>query len=429
MINRTYKTELELSTDQKNAIDALLGWWEDPNRPQLITLGGYAGCGKTTIITIFRNILADNYGTNLKVAFCAFTGKAASVMSNKLKKNVSKEIIESDTCSTIHSLMYEPVFDGEEIIDWRKRVSLPDISLIVIDEASMVSRKMYEDISSYNIPIIAAGDHGQLPPIDSTGFNLMDDPQIKLETLHRFAENDGLIKVSMMARVDGVVKFGEYNNQVFRVQPKDPLVKQFFREKCRRFDDAVCLCGFNKTRINMNRKIRKSLGAIDDDLVIGDKVVCLKNNPRAQGCPVYNGMIGEVTKKASYSNLYDVSIKFPEMTFPYKGVISKTSFCNEKPEMDEFIIYKDLRMLRKAKGIGDYFAVGNVIKDQNQKIYLDNFDYGYAITVHKSQGSEWSNVVVLEEKSKYWQSGDMWRRWYYTAITRAKDKLLLIGAN
>lgn len=420
------KTDLDLSTDQKNALDALMGWWKDPNRNQLITLGGYAGCGKTTIITIFRNLLYEQYGS-LKVAFCAFTGKAASVMANKLKKNLLVSIIENDTISTVHSLMYEPVFDGEEIIDWHKRSVLPDVNLIIIDEASMVSRKMYEDISSYGIPIIAVGDHGQLPPIDSTGFNLMNDPQIKLETLHRFAENDGLIKVSMMARIDGYIKFGNYNNQVFRVTPKDQLVKQFFKQRCGRFDDSVCLCGFNKTRIDMNRKIRKSLGAIDDDLMTGDKVVCLKNNPRSQGCPIYNGMIGEVIHKTMYSNAYDVTIRFPENTFPYKGVISKSSFCNEKPDTSEYIIYKDLRMLRKARGVGDYFAVGGIIKDINQKIYLDNFDYGYAITVHKSQGSEWSNVVVLEEKSKYWQSGDMWNRWYYTAVTRARDKLLLIG--
>ena len=421
------KNELDLSTDQERALDALTDWWKSSNRQQLITLGGYAGCGKTTIVTIFRNILADQY-PSLRIAFCAFTGKAASVMSVKLKKNVRSDIIENDFIGTIHSLIYEPVLDENgEITDWVRRKKIGEYSLLIIDEASMVSRKMFEDLSDYGIPIIAVGDHGQLPPVDSTGFNLMENPQIKLETLHRFAENDGLIKASMMARIDGYIKFGNYNDQVFRVTPKDPLVKQFIKQRCGRFDDSVVLCGFNKTRIDMNKKIRKSLGAIDDDLLLGDKVVCLKNNPRAVGCAVYNGMIGEVIKKTVYSNAYDVSIKFSDYTYPYKGVVSKSGFNKEKPDFGEFIIYKDLKMLRKAKGVGDYFAVGSIIKDSNQKVYLDNFDYGYAITVHKSQGSEWSNVVVLEEKSKYWAEGDMWRRWYYTAITRAKDKLLLVG--
>lgn len=424
MSTNNYGTDLELSTDQTSAIDALVSWWETPIKKQLITLGGYAGCGKTTIIALFRKILAQKY-PSLRVAFCAFTGKASSVLGNKLKK-IGKN--EQDTVSTIHSLMYEPVFDGEEIIDWRKRNIIGDIHLIVIDEASMVSRQMYEDISSYGIPIIAVGDHGQLPPVDSTNFNLMSDPMIKLETLHRFSENNGLIKASMMARIDGYIKYGNYGDQVIRVNPKDSIIKKFFKEECKKFDDAICLCGFNKTRIDMNRKIRRSLGAIDDDLILGDKVVCLKNNAKAFGCPIFNGMIGEVTAKAVYSNAYDVSVTFPDdIAHPYKGVISKSSFCNEKPDMSEFIMYDNLRMLRKAKGVGDYFSVGKVITNKKEKIYLDNFDYGYAITTHKSQGSEWSNVVVLEEKSKYWKDGEMWRRWYYTAITRAKSKLLLIG--
>lgn len=420
------KSVLDLSTDQVKALETLIDWWKDPNRKQLITLGGYAGCGKTTIVTIFRNLLAEE-SPDLHVAFCAFTGKAASVMSNKLKKNVANDIIKNDKIGTIHSLIYEPIFDGENIIDWRRLYNINDIQLIIIDEASMVTRKMFEDLKSFKLPIIAVGDHGQLPPIDSTRFNLMENPEIKLETLHRFAESDGLIKVSMMARVDGYVKFGNYNNQVFRVTPKDPLVKQFIKEQCQKFDDSIVLCGFNKTRIDMNQKIRKSLGASDNDLMIGDKVVCLKNNPRANGCGIYNGMIGEIDSKVSYSNVYDVAIKFHESKYPYKGVISKSAFCNEKPDMSEFIIYKDLRMLRKIKGVGDYFQIGNIIKNINQKIYLDTFDYGYAITVHKSQGSEWQNVVVLEEKSKYWTSGDMWCRWYYTAVTRAREKLLLVG--
>ena len=417
---------LELSKDQQIALDTLLDWWKTPNRKQLITLGGYAGCGKTTIITVFRKILSEE-NPYIKVAFCAFTGKAASVMSVKLKKTMTKDILGQDRISTIHSLMYEPVFEGENIIDWKKITYLRGIDLIIIDEASMVSKKMYEDLKSYKIPMIAVGDHGQLPPVDSTGFNLMEDPEIKLETLHRFAENDGLIKASMMARIDGYIKFGNYNDQVFRVTPKDPMVKTFIRERCKNFDDAVILCGFNKTRIDMNRKIRKTFGYVDDDLMTDDKVVCLKNNPGAHGCQIFNGMIGTVSKKTLYSNCYDVTIRFPDNDFPYKGVISKTTFCNEKPDMSEFIVYRDLRILRKAKGVGDYYSINSVIKDINTKIYLDAFDYGYAITVHKSQGSEWGNVVVLEEKAKYWASGNMWRRWYYTAVTRARDKLLLVG--
>lgn len=420
-------SELDLSNDQKIALDALMDWWKNPARPQLITLGGYAGCGKTTIVSVFRKILSEEY-PSLVVGFCAFTGKAASVMKHKLHSNLSKEITSRDSIGTIHSLMYSPIYDDKtgEIIDWRKVTALA-CDLIVIDEASMVSRQIYDDISSYGIPIIAVGDHGQLPPVDSEKFNLMENPEIKLETLHRFAEKDGLILISKMARIDGFIPFGKHGDQVIKCNSKDPLVGQFIKQKCGDFSDSIMICGFNKTRIKMNRLIRtKIFNNLDDDLVLHDKVVCLKNNKKAQGCEIYNGMIGDVIEKVTYSGAYDVKIKFPEEPYPYKGIISK-EFLKDKPNFSQFIIYKDLKMLRKARGVADYFSVGSIIKQESEKIYLDNFDYGYCITCHKSQGSEWSNVVVLEEKSAYWSSGDMWRRWLYTAVTRAKNRLLLVS--
>lgn len=417
--------DLDLSKDQSDALECLMGWWKSQTS-SLITLGGYAGCGKTTIISIFRELLYKEQ-PDLRVAFCAFTGKAASVMKHKLYKNINRDILKSDIIGTVHSLMYVPeTDDNNEIVGWHK-VTKIDYDLIIVDEASMISKQMFDDLSSFKIPIIAVGDHGQLPPIDAVKFNLMDDPIIKLETLHRFAEKDGLIKASMMARIDGYIPFGKLNDQVFKVTPKDPLIGRFVREKMGKFDDSIMLCGFNKTRIKMNRLIRNRIfNNIDDDLVNHDRVVCLKNNRNAEGCAIYNGMIGEVISKTSYSGAYDVKIKFPEEQFPYKGVISK-DFCKEKPDFSQFIIYKDLRMLRKAKGVTDYLSVGSIIKTERQKIYLDNFDYGYCITVHKSQGSEWGNVVVLEEKSPYWSEGDMWRRWLYTAVTRARDRLLIVS--
>lgn len=419
--------DLELSPDQKSALTTLMDWWKDHSSKPVITLGGYAGCGKTTIVSVFRELLWDE-DSSLKVAFCAFTGKAAHVMKTKLYQNVLKEVIEGDTCGTIHSLMYEPVIDSNtgEVTDWIRVPRIP-ADLIIVDEASMVTSQMFTDLTSYGIPILAVGDHGQLPPVDSAKFNLMENPDIKLETLHRFAEKDGLIKASMMARVDGYIPFGNINDQVFKVHTKDPIVAQFIRQRIRDFSDGIILCGFNKTRIKMNRQIRAKLfNNIDDSLAVHDKVVCLKNNKNAQGCPIFNGMIGEVIQKYTLPGCYDVRIKFNDESFPYKGAISD-EFCAEKPDMGRFIIYKNLRMFRKAKGIGDYYSVSNVIRPDNSKVYLDNFDYGYCITVHKSQGSEWGNVAVLEEQAGYWSSGEMWRRWLYTAVTRAREKLLIVS--
>jgi len=421
-------SNIELSKDQKDALKALTDWWSSSNRNQLITLGGFAGCGKTTIISMFRDAIGKH--TELAVAFCAYTGKAASVLKSKLlASSPNHELRENDSCGTIHSLIYDPETDNNgEVIGWIKRRNLIGIDLIIIDEASMVSRQMFNDLTSYGIPIVAIGDHGQLPPVDSSGFNLMSDPQLKLETLHRFAENDGLIKVSMLARLEGEIPMGNYSDQAFKVAQNDSLVKKFFKEQCRDFSESIVLCGTNKTRIKMNKKIRTSLGLIGEEPFVNDKVVCLKNNRNAQGCSIYNGMIGEVISKKRLPSCIDVKIAFPGEEWPYKGVIDPATFNNEKPDFTKFVIYKDLSMWRKAKGVGDYFSVNSVVKNLNSKVYLDNFDYGYAITVHKSQGSEWKNVVVLEEQSYYlMKDPDMWRRWLYTAVTRAREKLLVIG--
>ena len=94
---------MELSSDQVNAISTLMDWYNSPTRKQFITLGGYAGTGKTTVVSELRS----KFPVNLKIAYCAYTGKATSILRNKLQK--SKSIYSGDSISTIHSLIYEPI--------------------------------------------------------------------------------------------------------------------------------------------------------------------------------------------------------------------------------------------------------------------------------------------------------------------------------
>lgn len=415
---------MELTKDQQLALTTLLDWYHSENRSSYITMGGLAGTGKTTIISMFREKLplTDN------VAFVAYTGKAASVMKNKLTKEIGG-LKPSDYCGTIHSLIYEPVLDEKnEIIDWRK-CKLTGYDLIVVDECSMVSKDIFDDLLSYNIPILFVGDHGQLPPINNDNFNLMHNPDIKLETIHRFGENSELLKISMMARQEGKIPFGNYNNQVIKVSPKNSIVKDFILS-CNDFSDAMILCGFNKTRNKMNQKIRKLIGRIDDDPIVGDRVVCLRNNKHAYDCPIYNGMTGTIKLLKDYNKCYDVKIDLDCEARIYKGVISKNTFMKEKQINDgsEFIYKKDLQLYRKIKSVGDYYSINNVVKEKNTKVYLDIFDFAYAMTVHKAQGSEYNKVVLIEEGRGIWgKDSDLWKRWLYTAVTRAKNQLLIIS--
>lgn len=415
---------MDLTSDQKKALSVLLDWYNSKEKSSYITLGGLAGTGKTTIISLFR----DKLPSSANVAFVAYTGKAASVMKNKLTKAFGK-IKPSDYCGTIHSLIYEPITDDSgEVVDWRK-CNLVGYDLLVVDECSMISRDIFNDLISYNIPILFVGDHGQLPPINADNFNLMNIPDIKLETMHRFNEESQLLKISMIARNEGKIQFGNYNDQVIKVDPRSPLIKQFMLD-CKDFSDSIVLCGFNKTRNKMNQKIRKMIGRIDDDPIKGDRVVCLKNNKRAFGCPIYNGMTGTISMLRDYNKCYDTIIDMDYENNPYKGVISKSTFMKEKVDYsnNEFILKKDLELYRKIKNVGDYYSINNVVKEKNTKVYLDIFDFAYAMTVHKAQGSEYNRVVLIEEGQSIWgKDTDLWRRWLYTAVTRAKNQLLIIS--
>ena len=189
---------IELSSDQQFCFDAIMSWYSNPSA--LLSMGGYAGCGKTTLIGKMRNTLPRS----TRVAFCCFTGKASSVLRSKLQL-FEIQRFPDDYCGTIHSLIYEPILDDvtNEIIGWVLRVKIP-YDLIVIDEASMVNEELFKDLCSYNIPILAVGDHGQLPPIDGN-LNLMKSPMLKLEKVHRFAESNPITKVSILAREQGFI--------------------------------------------------------------------------------------------------------------------------------------------------------------------------------------------------------------------------------
>ena len=412
---------MQLSSDQEEAISTILDWYNSSSRKPFITLGGYAGTGKTSVIAELRKRLP----VSLRISYCAYTGKATSVLRNKLLK--SKSLYKDDTIGTIHSLIYEPIMQGNEIVGW-SRVSVLECDLIVVDERSMVSQDIFEDLLSYGKPIICIGDHGQLPPISSDDFNLMNNPDIKLEVVHRFdnSEDSALLKLSIMAREDGKIPYGEYGDGVLKVDPKSPKVALFVK-MMGDFHNSFCVCGKNDTRISLNKRFRNLFKRSEDNPVVGDRIICLKNNKRAIDLPIYNGMIGTIKTKYTYQNCYDITCQFDNESEIYKGVISKKNFNNSNFFEQETVFKNDVIRWRKQRSCGDYYSVNNNFVRSKEKITLDNFDYAYAITCHKSQGSEMENVMVIEQKCYGWSTDDMWRRWLYTAITRSRKHLIIIG--
>ena len=358
-------------------------------------MGGYAGTGKTTLMSLLQDKL-----NNATIAYCAYTGKAASVLRKKLNEH-NQDIENNCSVSTIHSLIYKPKLDEHgQVKGWDKKPNI-DADLVVIDEASMIGQSVHEDLLSYGVPLLYVGDHGQLPPINES-FNLMQDPMLRLETPHRFSENSPLIKLSMLARLEGKIPFGEFSDKVKKL-PKSEISKNngdisnFVKSKSLLNGSAVIVCGFNKTRIGLNAKIRDHNEFTEHTPMIGDRVICLKNNKRSN-VPLYNGAHGTVRH----------IIKNPHLDYA-RSVI----------EMDG--VNEDMFRGKMLYGAFAKEKFNSYETGPGKEV----FDYGYAITAHKSQGSEFEKVMVIEEGKYVWREN--WNKWLYTAVTRSSDQLLIVG--
>ncbi len=397
MPSQTPNKKIELSEDQEKALKLLLEWYKSPKRSQFITLGGYAGTGKTTLISIFRKEL-NQIQKGLKVAFVSYTGKATRVLQAKIDDNHSSFL--KDTVSTIHSLIYSPqVNDKEEITGWKLKEEL-DADLIIIDEASMVDEKIWNDLLSFDVPIIAVGDHGQLPPINGN-FNLMSNPQIKLERIHRQAEGNPIIHIATIARSDGIIPIGKQSDTVMKFSRADYESSEIMMDHLRAYTTStLVLCGYNNTRIKLNNFIRNALEIYEQTPQVGDRVICLRNNHAKE---IANGMLGtieKITDQNEMSPVYEVEIRMDGQKGLYKGQIFKAQFNNPQS-----LNFTDMR-----RTIGD----------------ADLFDFGYALTVHKAQGSQAKKVILFEERFKN-TDDSMWKRWLYTGITRAEEELYILG--
>lgn len=367
-----FSSSLQLSADQKQVLASLASWLKKP-KGQSITAGGYAGTGKTTLIGVLRKAI-KNTSPKTRVAFACFTGKASQVLKTKLIEQ--KTLYSNDFSGTIHSLMYSPRLDKHgKIIGWKRNSSIP-YDLIIVDEASMVTQNIWEDLKSYGILIVAIGDHGQLPPIGD-GFNLMEQPILKLEKIHRQAKNNPIIQIATLARLSGNIPVKEYGSTVKKIKKHSQQAKNLCDEIFSSHNDqTLILCGRNRTRVLLNKEIRNHLGFDFEEPIKGERVICLKNNYENPDGPIFNGMLGKLLQIKPYQDhWYKVKVYFSDEDRHFQGLISKHQFYKE-------------RFLEEIKGI-HYKEIG------------DRFDFGYALTVHKAQGSEANRVLLFEEQCSF----------------------------
>lgn len=372
---------IELTDEQSVAMLAIDKWLDDDlTKKPFFYLAGYAGTGKTTML---KYIIDKGKGLNILQA--AFMGKAALRMQQ----------VTDYPASTIHSLIYN-VDDGDSDEDLsfilNPHSQMRNAHLLLLDECPTVNDTIAEDLLSFNRPILAIGDQGQLPPVSGSSFFNSITPDATLSTICRQALDSGIITVATNIRNGKIL--GRYSAKDVCIYP---LSREINRQQLVMDADQI-ITGKNDTRIRINKYVRGQLGYTDKLPQIGDRLICLKNN-RKLG--LFNGL---------------------------QGTVENINECDEfRINLD---IHTELGMRKEVEILPQCFSNPLAVKDMHwaEKENTEEFDYAYCITVHKSQGSQWDNVLVIDDGMMVWNRQAR-AKWLYTAVTRAAKQLTVLRAS
>jgi exodeoxyribonuclease-5 len=384
---RSHST-LRWSPQQSTALAKIGAWYNARDGGAWFYLAGFAGTGKTTM----AKEIARRTGS--EVSFGAFTGKAASVMR-------AKGCTDADT---IDSLIYRPhlqidcartdpcerpagcevrcrhrreQFVGREL---RPDSAVGTADLVIIDECSMIDKEMAEDLLSFGTPVLVLGDPAQLPPVYGAGYFTADKPDFLLTEVHRQAFGSPIIELATRTREGKRCRRGYYDDSAV-VDWGDASVADMLAH------DQI-ICGTHRVRHRLNRQCRRHLGFKGDVPEAGEKLLCLKNN-RSLG--LRNGTLWTTIKVAG-----------------------------ERRGFVQLIVADDDGNKVECHAPVEGFTLrGGTGSD----LPGHPFTFGYAITCHKAQGSQWGSVLVIDESQVFRQN--CWR-WLYTAITRAANRVTIV---
>lgn len=394
---------MELNDKQKQGLDIAVDRYKRKERYTVIS--GYAGTGKSTLVKFIVAAL-PNINPDEDVIYTSFTGKATQVLQKKGNKNVS----------TLHKLLFESIPKPDGTF-FRKPVEFIPYKIVIVDECSMVPKELLQRLIKYNVHIICLGDPGQLPPINKNEDNhLLDNPHIFLDEIMRQEAESEIINLTMDIRAGKPLT--RYQGKEVQVLNKDELTTGMLL-----WADQI-ICAKNETRIALNNQMRNLLGRSGGPQD-GDKVICLKNNwdiYSVNDNPLVNGTIGYL--KDSFSTYINLPRQITSDGQPKRLDILTANFISDTEE-DYGILNMDKQLITTGVPGLDWktsYKMGRNWRFQDK--IPDQFTYGYAITCHKSQGSEWDNVLVIEEGFPF--EKEEHKQWLYTAATRAAKKLVII---
>lgn len=402
---------MELNKEQKIAIDAIREWASGKGSG-LLSLTGAAGTGKTTILREAKKFIVS-------AAWTAMTGRAALRLSDAAGVKAS----------TLHAVLYkrpETLKNGE--IEF-KTLNVPSFKFLIIDESSMVTPKIFNDLNQwvqfYKIRILFVGDSFQLPPIlteeerkkdEFTIFSHVKGPEL----VKVMRSGDGIIDIATIIREEK--RFPTQSNDVYSVIQKPDPIEHVIHEYLSDPDDHMIITWRNKMRMDANHRIRQKLGHTSYLPDENEPIIFCRN-----GQGVLNGQMALVKK----------IVQGPVI----EGVITYR------------ILLEDKRyILCSVTGVEE-FMDGQMPFIKNWKAYLKSrrkfnledpipITYGYVSTAHKAQGNEFRRVSVMLQGTDInninfraqttlpdGRKIPFGIRWYYTAITRAKEKAMLIVGN
>jgi exodeoxyribonuclease-5 len=372
------------SEQQEDAIDAVFTWLKRRDHPWFY-LAGYAGTGKTTLAA---GIARQFTGSTV---FGAFTGKAAAVMRERgcpgaatidsliYRVQVEPYCADSPPCPSPHCTEHCRYL-RDRVVGRERNPHSPVVGakLCIIDECSMVGHRMGTDLLSFGTPVLVLGDVAQLPPIGDAGFFTKHDPDFQLTEVHRQAAGSPVIKLATKARKGLPLWPGQYGDSA--------VVRRLSIEDMLTCDQVIC--GTHKTRNSINARMREHLGYEGPVPEQGEKVICLKNN-RSLG--LHNGTLWTVAKSWG---------------------ADADGFVKLRVANDAGV---EVEVVAPEEGFTSHDGSGSGLGGQP-------FAFGYAITCHKAQGSQWPSVAIIDESHVFRQHR---RKWLYTAITRAIDRVIV----
>ncbi len=432
----------------------------DHSNDTIFVLKGYAGTGKTTVISTIVNNLIE---INKKYVLLAPTGRAAKVIANYSQK----------PAFTIHKKIYNPKVSGGGGVNFVRQPNKHKNTIFIVDEASMISdqgndNKMYEtgslldDLINYiysgeNCKMILLGDTAQLPPV-----NLDISPALNTDTLELNYDK----KVDWI-ELDEVMRQEEKSGILFNATELREVLKESFitsfEFKLKGFKDIIRLTdGYdiqdainsaysnysiedtafivrsNKRANQYNEQIRMKILDKESDLSTGDYLMVVKNNyfwlkEKDEAGFIANGDIIEVLEIFSFQELYGFKfakvkirmVDYPNQ-IPFETVLLLDTIKSESPSLtyeQSNNLYQEV--MKDYEHLNTKYAKFQKVKE-NEFFNALQVKFSYAITCHKSQGGQWNTVFIEQPYLPEGIDRD-YIRWLYTAITRAKDKLYLIG--